>query len=197
MTKIISYGIPQRIIRDTQSFQLVAMIDGAAANAQFINNLQVLGQQRQLLAEVAQKIAALPPTATVEERAALQTHQIQLDARVSANLQFMTTHYGYSVKNNYMLCPVQSALLLKANDDKGQPLEDASKATLVAELQTAEAYDGLQALRNKAGELAADPAKKDQFEAIKAKLKDDYDFDLNSHYILEVRKGALYATVEA
>lgn len=197
MTKIISQGIPQRIIRENQSFQLVAMIEGAAANTQFINNLQVLGQQRRQLAELEQKIAALPPMATAEERATLQTQQKQLDDRVTQNIQFMTKHYGYSIKHNYLLSPVQSALLLKATDEKGQPIADESKATVVAELRTAEAYDELQALRNKVGELAKDPAKKDEVEAVKAELKNTFDFDVNGHYILQVRKGALYATVEA
>lgn len=196
MTKIISQGIPQRIIRDSQSFQLVAMIEGAAANTQFINNLQVLGQQRRLLAEVGQKIAALPASATVEERSALTTQQSQIDARVTQNIQFMTKHYGYSVKQNYLLSPVHCALLLKAMDDKGQPLADESKATLVAELRTAEAYEELQALRNRVNALASDPAKKDELEATRTELKDKYDFAVNGHYILQVRKGALYATIE-
>jgi hypothetical protein len=196
MTKIISQGIPQRIIRDTQSFQLVAMIEGAAANTQFINNLQVLGQQRQLLADLEKKIAALPPTATTEERSTLKAQHIQLDAQVSKNLEFMTKHYGYSVKHNYLLSPVYSMLLRKAADDKGQPIEDESKATLVAELRTAEAYDELQYLRSKVGALASDASKKDELEATKATLKEKFDFDLNGHYILQVRKGALYATVE-
>jgi hypothetical protein len=195
MTKIISRGIPQHIIRGTQSFQLVAMIEGAAANAQFINNLQVLGQQRRQLAELSQKIDALPPMALPEQRTALETERNQLDARVTANLQFMTKHYGYSVTRDYMLSPLQSALLLKGMDDKGQPIEDQAKATLVAELRTSEAYDELQALRNRVGELAADPAKADELEAAKTKLKDEFDFDVNKHYILEVRKAALYATV--
>ena len=195
MTKIISSGIPHYIVRDTQSFQLVAMIEGAAANAQFINHLQVLGHQRRLLAEISQKIAALPPMATPEQRTALETEQNQLNALVTTNLQFMTKHYGYSVNRNYVLTPLNSALLLKGTDDKGQPIEDSSKATLVAELRTSEAYDELQSLRNKAVELAADPAKADELEATKTKLKDEFDFDLNKHYILEVRKGALYATV--
>lgn len=195
MTKIISRGIPQHIIRGPQSFQLVAMIEGAAANAQFINNLQVLGQQRRQLAELSQKLAALPPMATPEQRTALETEKTQLDARVTANVQFMTKHYGYSLNRDYMLSPLNSALLLKGTDDKGQPIEDQAKATLVAELRTSEAYDELQALRNKVGELAADPAKADELEATKAKLKDEFEFDVNKHYILEVRKGALYATV--
>ena len=195
MTKIISRGIPQHIIRGPQSFQLVAMIEGAAANAQFINNLQVLGQQRRQLAELSQKLAALPPMATPEQRTALETEKTQLDARVTANVQFMTKHYGYSLNRDYMLSPLNSALLLKGTDDKGLPIEDQAKATLVAELRTSEAYDELQALRNRVGELAADPAKADELEATKAKLKDEFEFDVNKHYILEVRKGALYATV--
>lgn len=197
MTKILNHGIPQRIVRDTQAFQLVALIEGAAANTQFINNLQVLGQQRKLLAEIRQKVAALPASATVEERAALQAQSLQLDNLVTKNVQFMTQHYGYSLEQNYLLNPVYSALLRKAVDENGKPIEDEAKATLEAEFQTFEAYDAFQALRQRAQDLGSDETKKADYDAVKAELLEKYAFDVNSHYILQVRKGALYATVPA
>ncbi len=197
MTKILNHGIPQRIVRDTHAFQLVALIEGAAANTQFINNLQVLGQQRKLLAEIRQKVAALPASATVEERAALQAQALQLDNLVTKNVQFMTQHYGYSLEQNYLLNPVYSALLKKAVDENGKPIEDEAKATLEAEFQTFEAYDAFQALRQRAQDLGSDETKKADYDAVKAELLEKYAFDVNSHYILQVRKGALYATVPA
>lgn len=197
MTKILNHGIPQRIVRDTQAFQLVALIEGAAANTQFINNLQVLGQQRKLLAEIRQKVAALPASATVEERAALQAQSLQLDNLVTKNVQFMTQHYGYSLEQNYLLNPVYSALLKKAVDENGKPIEDEAKSTLEAEFQTFEAYDAFQALRQRAQDLGSDETKKADYDAVKAELLEKYAFDVNSHYILQVRKGALYATVPA
>lgn len=197
MTKILNHGIPQRIVRDTQAFQLVALIEGAAANTQFINNLQVLGQQRKLLSEIRQKVAALPASATVEERAALQAQSLQLDNLVTKNVQFMTQHYGYSLEQNYLLNPVYSALLKKAVDENGKPIEDEAKATLEAEFQTFEAYDAFQALRQRAQDLGSDETKKADYDAVKAELLEKYAFDVNSHYILQVRKGALYATVPA
>ncbi len=195
MSKILNNGIPQRIIRDTQSFGLVALIEGAAANTQFINNLQVLGQQRKALAELRQKIAALPATATVEDRAALQAQALQLDALVSKNVQFMTQHYGYSLDQNYLLNPVNSALLKKAVDENGKPIEDEAKATLAAEFQTFEAYEAFQSLRQRAQDLGSADSKSDAYAAAKAELLDTYGFDVGSHYILQVRKGALYATI--
>jgi tyrosine-protein phosphatase YwqE len=197
MTKILNHGIPQRIIRDTQAFQLVALIDGAAANTQFINNLQVLGQQRKVLSEIRQRVAALPASATVEERAALQAQALQLDNLVTKNVQFMTQHYGYSLDQNYLLNPVDSALLKKAVDENGKPIEDEAKATVAAELQTFEAYDAFQALRQRAQDLGGDESKKSDYDAVKAELLEKYAFDVDSHYILQVRKGALYATVPA
>jgi hypothetical protein len=197
MTKILSHGIPQRIIRDTQAYQLVALIEGAAANTQFINNLQVLGQQRKLLAEGRQKLDALSATGTVEERAALQAQVLQIDALVTKNVQFMTQHYGYSLEQNYLLNPVFSVLLKKAVDEQGKPIEDEAKASLEAEFYTVESYDAFQALRQRAADLGGDAAKKEDYDAIKAELLEKYAFDVQAHYILQVRKGALYATVPA
>jgi hypothetical protein len=195
MTKIINHGIPSRLIRDQQAYQLVAIIEGADANAQFINNLQVLGQQRRLLAELGQKLAALPETAPEAERDPLQKQIAELDSRLNQNLQFMVKTYGYSIQSNYLLTPVQSVLLQKAVEADGKIIEDEAKARLVLELQTAEAYDAFQQLRQKAGVLGADPAQAGEFAKVKAQLKEIYDFDVAGHYFLQVRKGALYATV--
>ncbi|MEN9841139.1 MAG: hypothetical protein RL376_939 [Verrucomicrobiota bacterium] len=190
MTKIINHGIPPRIVRDQQAYQLVAVIEGADANTQFINNLQVIGQQRRLLAELTQKLAATPEA----ERAPVQQQLTELDARLTQNLQFMTKTYGYSVQSNYLLSPVQSVLLQKAVEADGKVSEDATKATLVAELQTPEAYDSLQQLRQKAGVFGQDASKASDFEKVKVELKETFGFEVTGHYFLQVRKGALYAT---
>ncbi|AKC83608.1 hypothetical protein IMCC26134_13975 [Verrucomicrobia bacterium IMCC26134] len=195
MTKIHCHGIPQRIVTDTQSFQLVALIEGAAANTQFITNLQVLGQQRKALEELRQKLAALPPAASVEERAALQAQILQIDSLVTKNVQFMTQHYGYSLDQNYLLNPVFSVLLKKAVDDSGKPIEDETKASIVSEFQTVESYDSFQTLRQRAADIGGDTSKKADYEVLKKELNDRYSFDVDSHYVLQVRKGALYATV--
>ncbi len=194
MTKIINHGIPPRIVRDQQAYQLVAVIEGADANTQFINNLQVIGQQRQLLAELGQKLASLPKTTSEAERAAVQQQLTELDARLTQNMQFMAKTYGYSVQNNYLLTPVQSVLLQKAVEADGKVSEDETKATLVAELQTAEAYDSLQQLRQKAGVFGQDAAKAADYEKVKAELKETFGFEVTGSYFLKVRKGALYAT---
>lgn len=191
MTKILSHGIPQRIIRDNQSFQLVALIEGAGANTQFMQNLQVVGQQRQAHAELQKQIAAAP------EAEALKTQLAQLEERLTKNLEFMGKHYGYSVQHNYLLAPVQAALLLKASDADGKPVEDETKATLVAEFHTTEAYEELQALRQRALAAGTDETKKEEFEKLKTELHEKFGFEVGKHYVLQVRKGALYATITA
>ena len=191
MTKILSHGTPQRLIRDNQSFQLVALIEGAGANAQFMQNLQVVGQQRQAHAELQKKLAAAPAA----DAEGLKFQLAQLEERLTKNLDFMGKHYGYSVQHNYLLAPVQSALLLKALDADGKPIEDEAKATLVAEFHTTEAYEELQALRQRALAAGTDEARKDEFEKLKAELHEKFGFEVGKHYLLQVRKGALYATV--
>jgi len=197
MTKILSHGTPQRIIRDDQSYQLVAIIEGAASNTQFIQNLQIVGQQRRTLGELRQKLSALPKTASATEGQAIEAQIEQINTRLTSNMEFMTKNYGYSVQHNYLLSPIQSVLLLKALDDDGKPIEDEAKATLVAEFHTSESYEELQALRQRALTLGADPEKKDDFEKLKTELNEKFGFEVGKHYLLQVRKGALYATVAA
>jgi len=193
MTKILSHGTPHRIIRDNQSFQLVALIEGASANTQFIQNLQLVGQQRRGIEEVTKKIA----TAADSEKEGLQTQHAAIEASLNKNLEFMVKNYAYSVEHNYLLVPMQAALLLKALDEKGNPIEDEAKAKLVAEFLTAESYEELQALRQRALAAGANPDEQEQFEKLKVVLKDKFDFEVGQHYLLQVRKGALYATIAA
>lgn len=197
MTKILSHGTPQRIVRNNQAFQLVAIIEGAPTNTQFIQNLQIVGQQRRALGELRKKLAALPKSSPVSEAQAIEAQIQQIDTRLTSNMEFMTKNYGYSVQHNYLLSPIQSALLLKALDDEGKPIEDEAKATLVAEFHTPEAYEELQSLRQRALALGADESKKDEFEQVKTELNEKYGFEVGKHYLLQVRKGALYATVSA
>lgn len=197
MTKILSQGIPNRLVRDTQAYQLVAAIEGAAANTQFMQNLQVVTQQRRAIDDLRRKLAALPEGGAAAERDALHGQIAQIEAKLKPNLDFMVRTYGYSVQHNYLLVPVQSALLLKALDAEGKPIEDEAKATLVAEFFSPEAYEELQALRQRLVALASDPAKKDALEALKAQLREKFGFEAGASYFLQIRKGALYASLPA
>ncbi len=193
MTKILSHGTPHRIIRDNQSFQLVAIIEGAAANTQFIQNLQLVGQQRRGVEELTAKVGTLSGA----EKEAAQAQLTAVETSLAKNLEFMVKNYGYSVQHNYLLVPTQAALLLKALDEKGNPIEDETKAKLVAEFLTAEAYDELQQIRQRALVAGSNPAEQAQFEKLKAELKEKFDFEVGQHYLLQVRKGALYASIAA
>src|SRR5690606_34050815 len=131
------------------------------------------------------------------EAQAIEAQIEQINTRLTSNMEFMTKNYGYSVQHNYLLSPIHSALLLKSVDADGKPIEDESKATLVAEFHTAESYESLQALRQRALALGNDAEKKEEFEQVKAELQEKFGFEVGKHYLLQVRKGALYATVSA
>ncbi len=191
MIKIVSQGIPQRLVRDNQAYHLVAAIEGAAANTQFMQNLQVVAQQRRALEELRAKTEAAPAA----EKAALESQAAQIEARLKPNLEFMAKTYAYSVQHNYLLVPVQSALLLKANDETGKPVEDEAKATLAAEFFGTEAYEELQALRQRLATLGGDASKQAEIDALKKQLSEKFGFDTGSSYFLQVRKGALYASI--
>lgn len=199
MSTVITSGIAQRIVRDKSAFELIALIEGAAANKQFMTNLQVINQQRQLLGKARADEQRLPKNAKADERAKLAKIISDLEARVTLNMQFMTKNYGYSVSHNYLLVPVRAALLKKAVDGAGNTLEDEEISERVSELNSSEEYDQLQALRAKYSALKAGKAgkgaKETDAEELRKELFTRFNFDVDSHYILQILKGALYASV--
>ena len=99
------------------------------------------------------------------------------DARLTSVLVLLLFYLGY--------------IALRAS------IEDEAKASVESEFQTFEAYDAFQSLRQRAAHLAADAANKAEFEVAKNELNARYGFNFDAHYVLQVRKGALYATVAA
>lgn len=192
----VQSGVPSHLVREDGAYNLVAAIDGPDANKQFIANLQVINAQRQALGEVTRKRTALPKNTPPEERAQLAGRAGEIEASLVKNMEFMTKSYGYSIHHNYLLIPLKANILEKSMAEDGKPSEDESLATLVKSIESTQAYEHFEALRTtyaKESREGGDPAlAKDAADQLLA----DYGFKVQGNYILQIAKGALYASTK-
>jgi len=200
MSNLLHTGAPNRLVRDDGAYELIAVIDGAGANKQFIANLQVINGQRQGLGELRSKIASLPKSAAASEKAGLESKAKEIEGRLTSNMEFMAKNYGYSVSRNYILMPLQANLLEKAKDEEGKFIEDESRATLVKTLGSTEEYDAFELLRRQHVEALQKKEKGQgtakEAEALGKRLVDEFGFKAGGNYALQITKGALYAKVQ-
>jgi hypothetical protein len=190
----VQSGVPSHLVREDGAYNLVAAIDGPGANKQFIANLQVINAQRQALGELTRKLTALPKNTPSDERAQLSKRAGEIEAGLVKNMEFMTKSYGYSIHHNYLLIPLKANILEKSISEDGKPSEDESLATLVKSIESSQAYEHFEALRAayaRESREGGDPAlAQDAAE----QLLSDYGFKVQGNYILQISKGALYAS---
>lgn len=196
MSALLQSGAPNHLVRDNGSYNLIAVIDGAGANKQFISNLQVINVQRQGLGELRTKISAMPKSAAESEKAQLTKRAAEVEASLVKNMEFMTKSYGYSVQHNYLLIPLKANILEKGSDDEGKPSEDETKGKLVKTINSTEAYEHFEALRKEYSSSAAKEDEMTKADEAADTLKSEYGFDVKGNYILQITKGALYANVK-
>lgn len=194
MSALVQSGIPNHLVRDDGSYNLIAVIDGAGANKQFISNLQVINVQRQALGEIRTKLASLPKDS--EEKSQLTKRGGEIEASLVKNMEFMTRNYGYSIDHNYLLIPAKANILAKGMDDEGKPSEDETKATLVKSIGSTDAYEHFESLRQTYSKEAANGGDQEKADEAAELLKAEYGFDVKGNYILQITKGALYANVK-
>lgn len=200
MAGIFQSGVPNHLVRDDGSYNLVAIIDGAAANRQFIANLQVINSQRQALGEFRAKIAALPKNAPQVASEDLGKKSKDVEALLTANMEFMRKNYGYSALDNYILVPLHAEILEKGKDEKGNVSEDAAHGKLVKVIDSTEGYERferlraqqIEALRKKDVDASTDEIAKQ----CAARLDEEFGFKAGGNYILQIVKGVLYSKVK-
>ncbi|MFD2257666.1 hypothetical protein ACFSSA_13365 [Luteolibacter algae] len=195
MSTLVQSGVPSHLVRDDGSYNLIAIIDGAGANKQFISNLQVINVQRQALGEIRTKVASLPKE-SADEKAQYTKRAAEIEASLVKNMEFMTKSYGYSIQHNYLLIPVKANILEKAKDEEGKPSDDETKATLVKNILSTEEYDHFEQLRQSYAKESGEGGDSAKAEEVAGQLKVDYSFDVKGNYILQITKGALYASVK-
>lgn len=194
MSTLVQSGVPNHLVRDDGSYNLIAVIDGAGANKQFISNLQVVNVQRQALGEVRTKIASMPKDSG--EKTQLTKRADEIDASLVKNMKFMTKSYGYSVQHNYLLIPIKASILQKGKDVEGNFSDDESKASVVNDIISTEVYEHFESLRQTYSKNAAEGGDQAKANEAATQLLTDYDFDVKGNYILQITKGALYADVK-
>ena len=200
MAGIFQAGVPNHLVRDDGAYQLVAVIDGAGANRQFIANLQVINSQRQALGDFRSKIAALPKNSSKAESGDLEKKSKDVEALLTANMEFMKKNYGYSASDNYILIPLHAEILEKGNDDKGNVSEDAAHGKLVKVIDSTEGYERfermraqyLESLRKKDTDASSEETAKQCAE----QLEREFAFKAGGNYILQIVKGVLYSKVK-
>jgi hypothetical protein len=196
MPTLIQSGVPSHLVRDDGAYNLVAAIDGPGANKQFIANLQVINAQRQALGELTKKLTALPKNTPPEERTQLSKRAGEIEASLVKNMEFMTKSYGYSIHHNYLLIPLKANILEKSMTEDGKPIEDEALATLVKSIESTQAYEHFEALRATYVKESGEGGNPQSAQEAADQLLADYGFKVKGNYILQIAKGALYASVK-
>lgn len=196
MSTLLQSGAPNHLVRDDGSYSLIAIIDGAGANKQFISNLQVINVQRQALGELRNKVSSMPKSATDSERSGLTKRAAEIEASLVKNMDFMTKSYGYSTDQNFLLVPLKANVLEKGKDEEGNFSEDETKGSLVKTINSTEAYEHFESLRAEYSAAAAEGGDTEKAEETAGALKSEYSFDVKGNYILQIIKGALYAKMK-
>ena len=103
------------IEQNGQKFIHVSTISTVDANTQFMQNVQLVGQQRQALIELDKhKKAAL----TDAEKNAADAKIKEISESLTKNNELMAKTYGYSLTRNYLHQIVKTRIFLKLTDEE-------------------------------------------------------------------------------
>ncbi len=203
----------------------ISTISTAAANEQFMRNVQLVQQQRQALVSLNRILSA-------DEKAAIATQLKAREESLNKNNAEMAKAYGFSLVRDYVHQLVKTRVFLKlteeeyakAKDDPAVPKDQLlvkgdTKYRLISEIPTADANSQfrhnvqvMQALRNRVVAMRDSAAKMPEGEAkTKAqeelkretesleennkKMVEKYGFSLARDYLMEVVESKLYTKV--
>ncbi|MCD8283867.1 MAG: hypothetical protein LUD39_03265 [Opitutae bacterium] len=213
------------IEQNGHKFIHVSTISTAAANEQFMRNVQLVQQQRQALVSLNRILSP-------EEKAAIATQLKNREENLNKNNAEMAKAYGFSLARDYVHQLVRTRVFLKlteeeyakAKGDSSIPsdhllVKGDTKYRLISEIPTADANDQfrhnvqvMQALRNRVVALRDSVAKMPEGDA-KAKAQEElkkqaesleennkqmvakYGFSLARDYLMEVVESKLYTRV--
>lgn len=103
------------IEQNGQKFVHVSSINTADANAQFIQNVQLVQRQRQMMVELDKRAK----TALTEEERKAATEKIkEIGKKLDENNQAMAKAYGYSLTRDYLHQIIKTRIFLKLNEDE-------------------------------------------------------------------------------
>jgi len=126
------------VVKSVQGdFTLVAVVEGENANKSLHRSLQVVGVQRQRLAQLSQKYDQTAP-AMAQQRELIARQINETRATLEKNLRYMAQNFAYVLSNNYLLVPHQATLSAVEGTGKNQ------KKNLVYTFKDAANYEGFQ-----------------------------------------------------
>jgi hypothetical protein len=172
-----SFILAPRIVRNDGSFELLVIIEGLEPNRQFVNNLQLIANQRASLKKLKEQADK-----TEEDTQKTET----LEKKLKENADMMLKLYGYNISADYIFIPMHSSLV-KVVDDKKERIRN---------FDTPNAYNKLKVMHGKYAALEAKGGESSaEAQAIAEKLMKEFSFDVKSNCTIEINKSALYRKV--
>lgn len=103
------------IEQNGQKFIHVSTINTAEANTQFIQNVQLVQRQRQMMVELDQRAKT---ALTEEERKAALAKIKEIGKKLDENNQAMAKAYGYSLTRDYLHQVLKTRIFLKLTEEE-------------------------------------------------------------------------------
>ncbi len=171
------FVIAPRLVNNDGSFELLAVIDGADANKQFVKNLDIVRAQKVVLKKLNDETEKTDET---KQKIA------DIEKKLQENTDLMAKIYGYKADLDYIYIPARSALV-KLVDDKKE---------LIKKIESPKTHQKLQGMRSKYAELSKkDGESSAEAQALAAELLKEFNYDVKSKYEIEIGKGVLYRKV--
>jgi co-chaperonin GroES (HSP10) len=171
------FVIAPRLVNNDGSFELLAVIDGAEANKQFVKNLDIVRAQKVILKKLNDETEKTDET---KQKIA------DVEKKLQENTDLMAKIYAYKADSDYLFIPVRSALV-KVVDDKKE---------LIKKIESPKTHHELQGMRAKYAELSKkDGESSTEVQALAAELLKEFNYDVKLKYEIEIGKGVLYRKV--
>jgi len=109
-------GIEQYVIKVAgKKFVPVSRITSEQLNKQFVNAVDIIRKQRELLASFDYKLGQ---ATDVEKRKILQAQRAELADRLEVNNRYLIEHFGYSINRKFMIIVEDSHLYRPTNQQE-------------------------------------------------------------------------------
>lgn len=171
------FVIAPRLVNKGGAYELLAIIEGVDATAQFAKNLQLLNAQRAALKQLKEQ---------ADQSDEVKKKTGDLEKKLEQNIALMLKIYGYKTSAEHMFLPTRSALVKVAD----------GKKELIKVIHSPAEHRKLQSMRAKYAELTKNgEANSDEARTLEQKLIEEFSYDVKSTYKINVHKAALYRKV--
>lgn len=169
--------ISPRLINNDGAYELLAVIEGAEANRQFVKNLQLIK---------AQGVAVKQLKDQADKTDEVKKKTEELEKKLQENTAMMVKIYAFNASADHMFLPVRSTLVKVTGDKK----------EVIKNMDSPAEHHNLQAMRGKYAELTKkDGENSAEAQTLAKNLMLDFNCDVKSAHEIEIHKGALYRKV--